>query len=150
MANPNPTPHLENLRPPWQPGTSGNPAGYSHGKRISDAIERRMDELQLDGKLADVAIAMAIGDKHMLKHKSADPETGEDIWVEYEPSIAWFKMVQERLEPPAGKQDNMAVLNALAVLDADGEDFPLPAEKCKAAECPLRPAAGSMEKETEC
>jgi hypothetical protein len=39
MANPNPTPHLENLRPPWQPGTSGNPAGYSRGRRISDAIE---------------------------------------------------------------------------------------------------------------
>jgi hypothetical protein len=52
MSNPNPTPHLENLRPPWQPGTSGNPAGYSHGRRISDAIEQRMDELQLDGKFA--------------------------------------------------------------------------------------------------
>ena len=39
MANPNPTPHLENLRPPWHPGTSGNPAGYSRGRRISDAIE---------------------------------------------------------------------------------------------------------------
>jgi hypothetical protein len=35
----------------------GNPAGYSRGRRISDAIERRMDELQLDGKFADVAIA---------------------------------------------------------------------------------------------
>ena len=137
MANPNPTPHLENLRPPWQPGTSGNPAGYSRGRRISDAIERRMDELQLDDKFADVAIAMAIGDKQMLKHKATDPETGEDIWVEYEPSIAWFKMVQERLEPPAGKPNNMAVLDALAALDEDG-DWPTPFEKCKAAECPLK------------
>jgi hypothetical protein len=138
MANPNPTPHLENLRPPWQPGTSGNPAGYSRGRRISDAIEQRMDELQLDGKFADVAIAMAIGDRQMLKHKATDPETGEDIWVEYEPSIAWFKMVQERLEPPAGKPNNMAVLEALAALD-DDEDFPPPMEKCMAAECPLKP-----------
>ena len=37
MANPHPTPRLENLRQPWQPGTSGNPAGYSQGRRISDA-----------------------------------------------------------------------------------------------------------------
>jgi len=138
MANPNPTPHFENLRPPWQPGTSGNEAGYSRGRRISDAIEQRMDELQLDGKFADVAIAMAIGDKQMLKHKATDPETGEDIWVEYEPSIAWFKMVQERLEPPAGKPNNMAVLEALAALDEDDE-WPTPFEKCKAAECPLAP-----------
>ncbi len=32
-----------------------------------------MDELQLDGKFSDVAIAMAIGDKQMLKHKGTDP-----------------------------------------------------------------------------
>ncbi len=145
MANPNPTPHLENLRAPWQPGTSGNPFGYSRGRRISDAIEQRMDELHLDGMFADVAIAMAIGDKQMLKHKVTDPETGEDIWVEYEPSIAWFKMVQERLEPPAGKPDNMAVLNALAALDED-EDFPPPIEKCKAAECPLKPGSESWKR----
>ena len=29
MANPRPTPKPENLGPPWPPGTSGNPAGYS-------------------------------------------------------------------------------------------------------------------------
>ncbi len=38
-ANPNPNPHLENLRPPWQPGISGNAAGYSRCRRISAAIE---------------------------------------------------------------------------------------------------------------
>jgi len=96
-----------------------------------------MDELQLDGKFADVAIAMAIGDKQMLKHKSRDPESGKEIWAEYEPSIAWFKMVQERLEPPAGKPNNMAVLEAMEALDEAGE-WPTPFEKCKAAECPLK------------
>ncbi len=48
MANPHPTPRLENLRSPWQPGTSGNPAGYSQGRRISDAIENMIDELGLE------------------------------------------------------------------------------------------------------
>ena len=48
MANPRPTPKPENLRPPWPPGTSGNPAGYSRGRRISDAIERLIEEMALD------------------------------------------------------------------------------------------------------
>ena len=39
MANPHPTPRLENLRQPWQPGTSGNPAGSVErpsGQRSAD------------------------------------------------------------------------------------------------------------------
>lgn len=28
----------------WQPGQSGNPAGYSRSRRISDAIEKLLDE----------------------------------------------------------------------------------------------------------
>ena len=53
MANPCPTPKPENLRPPWPTGTSGNPAGYSRGRRISDAIERLIEEMV---RLADSAI----------------------------------------------------------------------------------------------
>ena len=34
MANPRPTAKPENLRPPWPPGTSGNPAGYSRGRPL--------------------------------------------------------------------------------------------------------------------
>ena len=34
MANPRPTPKPEDLRPPWPPGTSGNPAGYSRGRPL--------------------------------------------------------------------------------------------------------------------
>ena len=53
MANPRPTPKPENLRPPWPPGTSGNPAGYSRGRRISDAIERLIEEMALDREFGD-------------------------------------------------------------------------------------------------
>ncbi len=91
MANPHPTPRLENLRQPWQPGTSGNPAGYSQGRRISDAIEDMIDELGLERQFATAAIAMALGQKHMLKQKVTDPETGEDVWVEQKPDLAWFQ-----------------------------------------------------------
>ncbi len=34
MANPRPTPKPENLGPPWPPGTSGNPAGYSRSRPL--------------------------------------------------------------------------------------------------------------------
>ena len=57
MANPRPTPKPENLRPPWPPGTSGNPAGYSRGRRISDAIERLIEEMALDREFGATAIA---------------------------------------------------------------------------------------------
>ena len=88
MANPHPTPKLENIRPPWPPGTSGNPAGYSRGRRISDAIERQIDEMAPDREFGATAIAMALGKKYMLKHKVKDPETGEDIWVEHKETVA--------------------------------------------------------------
>ena len=39
MANPRPTPKPMIFGPPWPPGTRGNPAGYSRGRRISDAID---------------------------------------------------------------------------------------------------------------
>ena len=64
MANPRPTPKPENLRPPWPPGTSGNPAGYSRGRRISDAIERLIEEMALDREFGATAIAMALGKKY--------------------------------------------------------------------------------------
>ena len=56
MANPRPTPKPENLRPPWPPGTSGNPAGYSRGRRISDTIERLIEEMALDREFGATAI----------------------------------------------------------------------------------------------
>ena len=97
MANPRPTPKPENLHRPWPPGTSGNPAGYSRGRRISDAIERLIEEMALDREFGATAIAMALGKKYMLKRKVKDPETGEEIWVEHKPDIAWFNMILERV-----------------------------------------------------
>ena len=113
MANPHPTPRHENLRPPWQPGTSGNPAGYSRGRRISDTIEGLIDELGLQREFGTTAIAMALGKKHWLKQKVTDPETGEDIWVEQKPDLAWFKMIVQRIEPPAQQVDPVARLRAI-------------------------------------
>ena len=133
MANPHPTPKLENLRPPWTPGTSGNPAGYSRGRRISDTIERQIEEMALDREFGATAIAMALGKKYMLKHKVKDPETGDDVWVEHKPDIAWFKMILERIEPVAKQTDDGSVLDALA--DDDDSELPAPVDQSKASEC---------------
>ncbi len=53
-----PTPNAET----WEsrsalatPGTSGNPAGYSHGRRISDAIERLIEEMAPDREFGATA-----------------------------------------------------------------------------------------------
>ena len=60
----------------------------------------------------------------MLKHKVKDPETGDDIWVEHKPDIAWFKMILERIEPVAKQTDDGSVLDALS--DDDDSELPAP------------------------
>lgn len=41
--NANPTPRPGNLRPPWKPGQSGNPTGYSRARRRQDALVRLLE-----------------------------------------------------------------------------------------------------------
>ena len=144
MANPHPTPRLENLRQPWQPGTSGNPAGYSQGRRISDAIEGLIDELGLQREFGTTAIAMALGKKHLLKQKVTDPETGKDVWVEQKPDLAWFKMIVQRNEPVGQQMD--AVTRLRAILDDIDREDPDPVDQGKAAQSPERSQSASAGK----
>ena len=140
MANPHPTPRLENLRPPWQPGTSGNPAGYSRGRRISDAFEGLIDELGLQREFGTTAIAMALGKKHLLTQKVTDPVTGTEVWVEHKPDLAWFKMIMQRIEPPAQQIDPVERLSAiLQDLERERREEE---EQGKAAESPERLQSG--------
>ncbi len=115
MANSHPKLNPQNLRPPWQPGTSGNPAGYSQGRRISDAIENMIDEQGLERSFAATAIAMALGHKHTLRQLVKDPVTGVDVWVEHKPDLAWFKMIvpQPRIEPAAQQMDPVTRLSTI-------------------------------------
>ena len=55
MSNPRPTPKVGNLGPPWPPGTSGNPAGSPRGRRISDALERRIEAMAPDREFGATA-----------------------------------------------------------------------------------------------
>ncbi len=136
MANSHPKLNPQNLRPPWQPGTSGNPAGYSQGRRISDAIENMIDELDLERSFAATAIAMALGHKHTLTQLVKDPVTGEDVWVEHQPDLKWFKMIvpQPRIEPAAQQIDPVTRLRTI-LQDLERERA-AQAEQDKAAESP--------------
>ena len=138
MANSHPKLNPQNLRPPWPSGTSGNPAGYSQGRRLSDAIENMIDELGLERSFAATAIAMALGHKHTLKQLVKDPVTGVDVWVEHKPDLAWFKMIvpRPRIEPAPQPIDPVTRLRA--ILDNIERKRAAQEEQGKAAECPER------------
>ncbi len=138
MANSHPKLNPQNLRPPWPSGTSGNPAGYSQGRRLSDAIENMIDELGLERSFAATAIAMALGHKHTLRQLVKDPVTGVDVWVEHQPDLAWFKMIvpRPRIEPAAQPIDPVTRLRA--ILDNIERKRAAQEEQGKAAECPER------------
>ena len=146
MANAHPTLNLGNLRPPWPSGTSGNPAGYSRGRRLSDAIENMIDEQGLERSFAATAIAMALGHKHTLTQLVKDPVTGVDVWVEHQPDLAWFKMIvpRPRIEPAPQPIDPVTRLRA--ILDNIERKRAAQEEQGKAAECPERSQSASAGK----
>ena len=146
MANSHPKLNPQNLRPPWPPGTSGNPAGYSQGRRLSDAIENMIDELGLERSFAATAIAMALGHKHTLKQLVKDPVTGEDVWVEHQPDLAWFKMIvpRPRIEPAPQPMD--AVTRLSTILDNIDRKERDAADQGKAAQSPERSQSASAGK----
>ena len=51
--DPRPVPRPGNLRPPWRPGQSGNPAGYSRARRRRDALLRLLDGGSAEDELAE-------------------------------------------------------------------------------------------------
>jgi hypothetical protein len=83
MANPNPAPRPENLVP-WQPGQSGNPAGYSRGRRTRDLLRRMIAERGCEEEIALVLIAKALGRTEWLDGR--------------EPDLGWWRELLARLE----------------------------------------------------
>src|SRR5208283_221241 len=104
MANPRPTPKPENLRPPWPPGTSGNPAGYSRGRRISDAIVSLIEEMALDREFGATAIAMRrLGAIHFSQvSESRQPRPLLRKWLKPSPpEIGWPHPLRNWVAPCA-------------------------------------------------
>ena len=73
------------------PGQSGNPGGYSRGRRIRNAIHRMLDEKGLERTIALTFYAMATGDRKPLNGRK--------------PSLRWFREFLDRVDGPVGKSD---------------------------------------------
>lgn len=83
---------LDNLKPiPWKPGQSGNPSGYSKGRRAAAAIAKFMDEFAADPDLGRAVVAMATGRKKYLK------DAEEDGGVRT-PEVAWFLALRDTID----------------------------------------------------
>src|SRR5262249_52647346 len=83
MANPNPTPRPENLRP-WQPRQPGNPAGYSRSRRSRDVLRRLIAERGCEEEIALVLVAKALGRTEWLDGR--------------EPDLGWWRELMRYLE----------------------------------------------------
>jgi hypothetical protein len=54
---------------PWQPGQSGNPAGYSRGRRFTDGLLKLIDEKNADGAIASVWLQQILkADRHFFRY----------------------------------------------------------------------------------
>ena len=78
---------------------------------------------------------MALGHKDTLKQLVKDPVTGEDVWVEHQPDLAWFKMIvpRPRIEPAPQPMDAVTRLSAI-LDDLEREELAAQEEQDKAAE----------------
>jgi len=85
MANPNPVPPPKEYR--WKPGQSGNPAGYSRGRRLADALREAIDRDNLEESLIQTWLGKALGRPDMLGGR--------------EPDWPWFKELVDRLDGKA-------------------------------------------------
>jgi hypothetical protein len=102
VANLNPS--VENLTP-WQPGQSGNPGGYSSGRRITTALLKLIEEQGADNALALTWLAMAMGD-----HKTLDGR---------KPDFRFFKELLDRVE---GKVPDKFTVDRTADVQLEWED----------------------------
>ena len=75
----------QNLKP-WKPGQSGNPAGYSTGRRITDRLIRMLEERHLDDTVALILYGAATDDQAILKGRK--------------PNFAFFKELLDRVDGP--------------------------------------------------
>lgn len=76
---------IEDLKPhQFKPGQSGNPNGYSRGRRITDRLCKIIEEKCLDETIALTWLGAALGDDDLLEGRK--------------PNAAFFAMLIDRLE----------------------------------------------------
>jgi hypothetical protein len=108
----------------FPPGQSGNPGGYSRGRRITNELVAILEREGVTAEIATVILAMATGKKHLLRQKIRDPETGKDVWFQRTPELGWLNTLLDRTEgkvperPPGTAEEGPA--RRIEIPDADG------------------------------
>jgi len=96
-----------NLRP-WQPGQSGNPAGYSRGRRAIDDLLELIHEKGQERAVSEVWLqSMLAGDfrffKEYLDRKDGQPDQApEKVDLEFVASVMREKRAQLNSGVPGG------------------------------------------------
>jgi hypothetical protein len=80
------------LSPPWEPGQSGNPDGYSRGRRVADALHRALNKRGLLDDVATTVIAMALGQK--IANRT--------------PHLEWFRELRDMIDGPPRSREGEA------------------------------------------
>jgi hypothetical protein len=81
-----------NVEQQFRPGQTGNPDGYSRGRRIADAVHRALNKRGLLDDLATTMIAMALGQK--IANRT--------------PDLQWFREVRDMVDGSPRLRDREA------------------------------------------
>lgn len=93
--NREPTPRPGNLRPPWKPGESGNPAGYSRDRRRRDRLRRLVE-----GGATNAELAVALQREGLARDAA-------ETWLRLALTGHWpsFKRLLDLIDgPPPGRR----------------------------------------------
>jgi hypothetical protein len=100
VANPNP--NRNNLKP-WKPGESGNPGGYSKGRRTTATLLKRMEEFNLDEMFTDVWVEQIRSGNYQFFREMLDRTEGKlasSPETDTAESIDWSELDNEGDTPP--------------------------------------------------
>jgi hypothetical protein len=95
--------NLQNLKPPWKKGQSGNPKGRPPGKSYSGLLRyvSTRDKLAIVQKMVELAMRGNIGAANWIAKLDARSETPTEISIvrAQDPRIVW-ELAHRQLLPP--------------------------------------------------
>ncbi len=93
----------------WKEGQSGNPNGYSRGRRISDRLIKIIEDRGLDETIAITLLGAALGDSRLLKDRK--------------PNYQFFAMLLDRIEGKVRTQEDETSETTSPLIDTIREAF---------------------------
>ena len=108
-----------NIEQQFRPGQTGNPEGYSRGRRITDALHRALNKRGLLDDIATTMIAMALGQK--IANRTPDL-----MWLrEVRDMVDGSPRLRDRDAPDATVETIDPAVAARMLAAADPETLPM-------------------------